>query len=213
MKTKFLAMIILSIMLLASCMSEQIPESSLENRESSVSDYNASTEVSQDDESEEQSTEILTTDENSNSNISQAPVILIEPSKYNYQAVYTDKLRRDGIYPYSNLINSAEQMQIYTNEIKENDVYDTDRSTLELPSYDEWVTKYTEEWFEENSLIIVVIESDSKIIPSIEKIQMENDSRIDIHLAKETLGSETDQVYTVFLEMFKIDAEILNVFN
>ncbi len=129
---------------------------------------------------------------------------------YYAQAVYTDKLSNSGDFSWVNLINEVEQMETYTKEIKENDIFVTDRGTPKIPSYDEWVTKYTEEWFENNSLIIVVLEADSDVMPDIGKI-IDQDKQIDLFLAEETLGVEKDQVYTVFVEMYKIDAEILNV--
>lgn len=128
------------------------------------------------------------------------------------QAVYTDKLRADGIFPYANLINSAEELRNYTEEIKENNVYVTDRGTDGIPSYDEWVTKYTEKWFADNSLIIVVAETDSDVLPSIDLAQIEPNHRIDLYLDEESLGSKSDQVYTIFFEIHKVEAEIINIF-
>ncbi|MBQ3230741.1 MAG: hypothetical protein IJB49_06950 [Clostridia bacterium] len=135
-------------------------------------------------------------------------------NEFYVQTVYTDKLRKDGIYPYANLINSSEEMRAYTKEIKANKVCVTDRGTANIPSYDEWVTKYTNAWFEKNSLIIVVVESDSDVIPGLSKIQIEPDTqRIDLYLKEENLGSQNDQVYTLFLEMSKTEAEIINIFE
>ena len=94
--------------------------------------------------------------------------------------------------------------------IKNNNLYVTDRGSFELPSYDEWVTKYTEEWFEYNSLFIVVAEGDSNVVPQIGGYLFDQD-RIDIYLPQKQLGYKKDQVYTIFVEMAKKNVENVNV--
>lgn len=129
---------------------------------------------------------------------------------YYKQAVYTDKLTAKGSFPYVAVINSVKQMKEYTDNIKNNNLYVTDRGSFELPSYDEWVTKYTEEWFKYNSLFIVVAEGDSNVVPQIGGYLFDQD-RIDIYLPQKQLGYKKDQVYTIFVEMAKKNVENVNV--
>ena len=131
---------------------------------------------------------------------------------FHEQTIYTDKLGADTELPYAILINSMDELKRYTKLIKEKSIYVTDRGTNELPSFDEWVAVYTEEWFEENSLIIAVIEADSRIMPRVDYTFISTSNRrIDLSFNRETLGYKKDQVYTAFLEMPKVKADAVSI--
>ena len=126
-------------------------------------------------------------------------------SGFTWETVMTDKLRDDGIFPYANVFNSASELNAYTKDIVSNKVYNIDEYTALIPSYYDWVEKYTDTWFEKNTLIVAVIEADSEYLPKPELTYIRTGGTVTVYMAEETLGTETDQVYTVFIETMKID--------
>lgn len=133
-------------------------------------------------------------------------------SDFHEQTFYTDKSENDAALPYAMLINSMDELKRYTSLIKEKGIYATDRGTHEILSFDEWVAGYTEEWFEKNSLIIAVIEADSRIMPKVGGAYISTShSRIDLSFRRETLGYKKDQVYTVFIAMPKVKADAVSI--
>lgn len=126
-------------------------------------------------------------------------------------AVYTDKKRADGIYPYSNFISDTAALTKYYNNIVENDVYVIDKGTPEIPSFIEMYESYYGAWFRQNSLIVVVIEADSECLPEVASIVVDGTS-IDIYFKPDSLGSKQDQVYTVFIETNKLEIESIDIF-
>ena len=127
-------------------------------------------------------------------------------SGFTWETVMTDKLRDDGIFPYANVFNSASELKAYTKDIVNNKVYNIDEYTALIPSYYDWAEKYTDTWFEKNTLIVAVIEADSEYLPKPELTYIRTGGTVTVYMAEETLGTETDQVYTVFIETMKIDA-------
>ena len=127
-------------------------------------------------------------------------------SGFTWETVMTDKLRDDGIFPYANVFNSASELKAYTKDIVSNNVYNIDEYTALIPSYYDWAEKYTDTWFEKNTLIVAVIEADSEYLPKPELTYIRTGGTVTVYMAEETLGTETDQVYTVFIETMKIDA-------
>ncbi len=125
-------------------------------------------------------------------------------------ATYTDKKRTDGIYPYANFIPDTIALVKYYNDIMSNDVYVTDKGTYEVPSFIEMFESYDGPWFEKNSLILVVIEADSDVLPKVSSIIV-NGSQVDVKFDPESLGSKQDQVYTVFIDTNKLNIERINI--
>ena len=127
-------------------------------------------------------------------------------------AVYTDKKRSDGIYPYANFVPDRTALTQYFNNIVQNDVYVINKGTHEIPSFTEIYESYDGPWFESNSLILAVIESDSNVLPKVSSIIVDG-STVEVYFDPESLGKKQDQVYTVFLETNKIDIENVNIFT
>lgn len=119
-------------------------------------------------------------------------------------ATYTDKKRADGIYPYANFIPDSVALARYNNDITANDVYVTDRGTYETPSFVEMRESFDGPWFESNSLILIVVESDSDILPKVSSITVDG-SNVHVKLDPESLGKKQDQVYTIFIETNKLN--------
>ncbi len=126
-------------------------------------------------------------------------------------ATYTDKKRTDGIYPYANFVKDTVALTQYYNDITANDVYVIDKGTHEVPSFIEMFQSYDGPWFESNSLILVVVEADSDILPKVSSITVDG-SNVHVKLDPESLGKKQDQVYTIFIETNKLDnIESINV--
>ena len=129
---------------------------------------------------------------------------------FNATAVYTDKKRVDGIYPYANFIPDTAKLTKYFNDIVQNDVYVIDKGTPEIPSFTEMFNSYDEAWFESNSLILAVIESDSDVLPKVSSIIVDG-STIEVYFEPESLGKKQNQVYTVFIETNRINIENIEI--
>ena len=129
---------------------------------------------------------------------------------FNATAVYTDKKRDDGIYPYSNFVPDTATLTKYFNDIIQNDVYVIDKGTPEIPSFTEMFNSYDEAWFESNSLILAVIESDSGVLPKVSSIIVDG-STIEVYFEPESLGKKQNQVYTVFIETNRINIENIEI--
>lgn len=127
-------------------------------------------------------------------------------------AVYTDKKRSDGIFPYANFMPDKTALTQYFNNIVQNDVYVINKGTHEIPSFIEIYESYDGPWFESNSLILAVIESDSNVLPKVSSIIVDG-STVEVYFDPKSLGKKQDQVYTVFLETNKIDIEDVNIFT
>ena len=119
-------------------------------------------------------------------------------------ATYTDKKRSDGIYPYASFIKDKIALAQYNNDITLNDLYELNKGTYEVPSYNEMRQSFDGPWFESNSLILVVVEADSNHLPKVASITVDGDN-VHVKLDPESLGTKQDQVYTIFIETNKLD--------
>ena len=121
---------------------------------------------------------------------------------YEYKAVYTDKKRVDGIYPYHNYIGNIQLLNSYNADI--NELYVTDRSFGGSPSYDEWVTRYSEEWLRENAVIMLVVEANEQVLPTVEYIT-ELNGYVEIKLENTEHTDDNALVYHIFIDVKKSD--------
>ncbi len=131
---------------------------------------------------------------------------LIDDSLYSVQAIYTDKLRVDGIFPYTNEYTSYKDfysVQNHKEGISLDEVYNIDRAVGDYPSYRQWVKKYNEEFFDKYDLIVVIAESTSNEPPAIGTVYKSNKGRITIYLDNYDPWSEQKQVYHIFIEVPK----------
>ena len=67
---------------------------------------------------------------------------------------------------------SEAELKAFTDDIKAKGVFATDRRETDVPSYDEWTDKYTDEWFSKNGLVIINVEADSKVMPKIIRLNL-----------------------------------------
>ena len=205
-------LIILSIMLLTSCTVEHDAELSLDNSDMSYSKTHISATISQIDENSDTSPdESSTADESSTYSESQIPDILIENSKYEQHVVYTDKLRRDGIFPYSNLIDSVEQFNEYNVNLSE--LYNLDEVVGDIPSYERWIRKYDKTFFENTSLLILVVESNRNTLPKIDSVYIEGDGDLAVYIDEINIEDDELQVYHIFIEIQKTEISICDEKN
>ncbi len=122
------------------------------------------------------------------------------------QAIFTDKLSNNHAYPMTTIITSEAELKAFTDDIKAKGVFATDRRETDVPSYDEWVGKYTDEWFSKNGLVIINTEADSKVMPKINRMIVENE-KITLFFSEKHMDNKKDQLYTIFFETDKTDIE------
>ena len=140
---KIIVLLLASFMLLCACTAEDTSDSSAidkstASQDESVADVSDTSSEISDDSSDDSETE-----EN------------MDPIDFEYKTVYTDKLRTDGIYPYGYYIKDKDGLEKSNGtDDNGNPIYATDISVDGAPSYDEWIQKYTDEWFEDHALAV-----------------------------------------------------------
>lgn len=121
-------------------------------------------------------------------------------------AVYTDKLSDYYTYPAKTVITSLTELNAYTEDVRSKGAFVTDRKNADVPSFDEWTDKYTDEWFGKNTLVIINLMGDSEKMPVVNKMIVE-ESKITLFFSPKHMGTKRDQLYTVFFETDKTDIE------
>ncbi len=124
-------------------------------------------------------------------------------------AVYTDKLAPKE-YPCAMLITDSVEFMQYHTTVQNNDLFDTQRGTPDIPSFDEVYWSYDGPWFYKNSIIMVHIEADSEVLPEVASIIFD-ETEVEVIFKQESLGKKKDQLYTIFIETHKL--EIANEFG
>lgn len=118
-------------------------------------------------------------------------------------AVYTDKLAPKE-YPCAMLITDSVEFMQYHTTVQNNDLFDTQRGTPDIPSFDEVYWSYDGPWFYDNNIIMVHIEADSECLPEVASVIFEEKS-VEVIFKQESLGNKKDQLYTIFIETHKFD--------
>jgi hypothetical protein len=118
-------------------------------------------------------------------------------------AVYTDKLAPKE-YPCAMLITDSVEFMQYHTTVQNNDLFDTQRGTPDIPSFTEVYWSYDGPWFYDNNIIMVHIEADSECLPEVASVIFEEKS-VEVIFKQESLGNKKDQLYTIFIETHKFD--------
>ncbi len=195
---KIFALLLASLVLLCACTAEDVsdssaPDQSIASQDESVAD------VSSVDTSDISDTSSDTSSEDPEPNM--------DPIDFEYKTVYTDKLRTDGIYPYGYCIKDKEGLEKSNGpDDNGNPVYATDVSVDGVPSYDEWIQKYTDEWFEDHALAVCVVENEYGKLPAVRLVEA-GDGKITVHVSGviHSENVEKEQTYHIFVEIDKAD--------
>lgn len=203
---KLLALLFATVLLFAACAEENKNESSAVNTDSSIaSKEDSSAEASADSSVEANEVSEEASNESSDS-------VATEIINFEYTTIYTDKLRSDGIFPYGNVFNSLEALNSYNADNKENHVFATDITVDEVPSYDEWTQKYTDDWFKEHTLLAVVVENKFGVLPSVRLVEKAG-NKITVCVSNVNRQDEALTQYHIFVEIEKIDVSDVDVFE
>ncbi len=127
--------------------------------------------------------------------------------EFSYQPIYTerdDPMANGGIYPHSADYYTKEELitGITSAENAGYHLYHTNVSKWGLPSFDSWIEKYTDEWFESNNLIIVRAHVDADAIPRVCDVMLSNQT-LCINLENHQSKSDNRQFYHLFIEIPK----------
>ena len=125
--------------------------------------------------------------------------------KFGYQPIYTemdDPMANGGIYPHSAIYHTKEELitGITSAEDAGYHLYHTHVTKGDLPSFDSWIEKYTDEWFESNNLIIVRAHVDADAIPKVASVVLTNKT-VCINLENYQSKSDNRQFYHLFIEI------------
>lgn len=134
----------------------------------------------------------------------------IDKSAYEYKAIYTDKRRLDGVFPFGFYLDSYEELADYNKGDEEaglarEDFYKLDQSVGKVPSYRTWVKKYDRDYFEENGLLVLVVQAEKGIVPKVDALYKRSDGYIDAHVDGCGYTEKEQQLYHIFIEIPKAE--------
>lgn len=210
---KIFALLLASFMLLCACTAEDasssVPEQSTASREESIGDNTSVTySIPSDISDTTDASSDTSSDTSSDVSDDPEPEPNMDPIGFEYKTVYTDKLRKDGIYPYGYYHEDVAGIESYNVDDKGNPLYATDISVDGIPSYDEWIQKYTDEWFDDKMLLVCVVENEYGELPAVRLVEA-GGGKITVHVSNYVHfeDRERDQTYHIFVEIDRADVD------
>lgn len=214
---KIIAMFIITALLLAAC-AVRTEESSLIDGDSSLTENNSSPAGTLSEPNEKDTSDLIDKSDIEDSSEPKEYVTTTEIDKtaYEYKTIYTEKIRLDGIFPFGSYIDSYKEFDEYnycSEEEKNNgeeyhtidELFNIDQSVGNVPSYREWIKKYDSGFFEENGLIILVVEAEKGIVPKVDSLCKRSDGYINACVDGCGYTEKEQQVYHIFIEIPKAE--------